>query len=399
MRVINFRALGSDISFNPELVTPPVLKEDLFPRPCSLALDISGSCNLNCIYCAESSTMPKREPMQLKTLNQAIDTIFNWSDKKSGISIHLGSGEPLLNLKILRALDQRAKMRAQENNQDLSLYLTTNGTLLDDEIVTFLIKGNWNVKISIDGNQVIHDQQRVDKTGKGTYSKIHPHVIKLSQQIPDRFSTTSVLCHDTNPRDVFYAIVSLGVRRIEIVPIAAKEGSKLSLQKKDFDAYKTFIFEYAQRIAQGEDLPINIRFHNRLLRTLGFKNSRVPCSAGRTFFAVGPQGSIYPCFRFVGLSKYELGDLSGISIERVRWFTTHSGLSYEQRTQCRDCWASPLCGGACYACIDLIGSGAPLPSYCEIVRIESEAALWLSSYLRENNPERLIKFTGIENKD
>lgn len=375
------------------------MNEEQFTKPCSLALDISGSCNLNCIYCAESSTLPKREPMQLKTLNQAIDAIFEWSDKENGISFHLGSGEPLLNPEILRALDRKARIRAEENNQPLALYLTTNGTLLDDELVKFLVEGDWNVKISIDGNQVIHDHQRVDKTGKGTYLKILPFVTKLSKQIPNRFSTTSVLCHGTNPRDVFYTLASLGVRRIELVPIAVKEGSKLALRKKDFEAYRTFLFDYAQRLAKGEDLPVNIRFHGRLLKTLGYNNSRVPCGAGRTFFAVGPKGDIYPCFRFVGLSKYELGNLSGISPERAKWFRSHSGLSYEQRTQCRDCWAAPLCGGACYACADLIGSDAPLPSYCKIVRIESEAALWLATYLRDNNPERLIKLMGIEIND
>jgi uncharacterized protein len=396
MTATNFKILGRQITFDPEIVAPPKIDERLFPRPCSLALDISGSCNLKCIYCAENSTMPKREPMEMKTLNLSVNSIFNWSENRNGVSIHLGSGEPLLNSTLVRALDERAQKLASERHQPLSLYLTTNGTLLNDQIIKLLIAGNWNVKISIDGDQVTHDSQRIDKTGEGTFLTIQPAVSQLAKQIPESFSTTSVLCHGTDPKDVFYAIASMGVRSIEIVPIAVTKASKFALRQNDFNAYRTFIFEYAQRIAKGEKLPVNIRFHKRLLKALGYGNSRVPCGAGRTFYAVGPQGDIYPCFRFIGLSKYRLGDLSGISSERVKWFTASSGRPYDQRIECQRCWAASLCGGPCYACADLFGSGSALPSYCEIVRIESEAALWLASYLREKNIERLVELMGIK---
>jgi uncharacterized protein len=334
--------------------------------------------------------------MELKTLKDCVDSIYNWSDKANGVSIHLGSGEPLLRPKLVEAIGERAQALAKERDKSLSLYLTTNGTLLNDKIKNWLIAGNWNVKISLDGNQAIHDRYRVSKTGEGTYNAIKTTVNQLAKQMPDRFSTTSVLCHGTDPKDVFYAIASMGVRRIEIVPIAATKGSKFALRENDLEAYRSFILEYAQRIAKGERVPINIRFHNRLMKTLGYGNSRVPCGAGRTFFAADSQGNIYPCFRFVGLSKYKLGDLSGINTERVKWFTASSGRTYEQRKRCQMCWAAPLCGGPCYACADLFGSGSALPSYCEIVKIESEAALWLSNYLRENNVERLVELLGVE---
>ena len=396
MTAINFKILGRQITFDPEIVSPPSIDDSLFPRPCSLALDISGSCNLKCTYCAENSTMPKREPMQIETLNLSVDSIFDWSKNKMGVSIHLGSGEPLLNSPLAKALDERAQLRARESHKPLSLYLTTNGTLLNDQIIQWLIAGNWNVKISIDGDQATHDRNRLRKTGEGTYHTIQPAVNQLATQIPERFSTTSVLCHGTDPKDVFYAIASMGVKSIEMVPIAVAKASKFALQQNDFEAYRTFIFEYTQRLAKGENLPVNIRFHKRLLKTLGHGNSRVPCGAGRTFFATGPRGDIYPCFRFIGLSKYRLGDLSGISSEQVKSFTASSGRTYDQRTECQKCWAAPLCGGPCYACADLFGLGSALTSYCEIVRIESEAALWLSSYLREKNVERLVELMGVE---
>ena len=396
MTAINFTVLGRQITFDPQTVTSPNINESLFPRPCSLALDVSGSCNLKCVYCAENSTMPKREPMQMQTMNKSVDSIFNWSGKKNGVSIHLGSGEPLLNPQLVQALDEKARAYARGQHKSLSLYLTTNGTLLTYQIQKWLIAGNWNVKISIDGDQATHDRYRVSKTGEDTYRTIKTAVNQLAKQMPKSFSTTSVLCHGTDPKDVFYSIASMGVRRIEMVPIAAEKGSEFALRENDFEAYRSFTLEYAKRIAIGDQVPVNIRFHNRLMKALGYGNSRVPCGAGRTFFAAGPQGDIYPCFRFVGVPKYKLGDLSGINPERVKWFVESSGRTYEQRLQCQMCWAAPLCGGPCYACADLFGEGSPLPSYCEIVRIESEAALWLASYLREKNVEMLVELLGVE---
>jgi len=91
-----------------------------------------------------------------------------------------------------------------------------------------------------------------------------------------------------------------------------------------------------------------------------------------------------------------LGDLLGISVDKVKQFTAWAGRPYDGRSQCQSCWAASLCGGPCYACAELLGNGNALPSYCEIVKIEAEAALWLADYLRANNIERLVEFLGYD---
>jgi uncharacterized protein len=392
---VEFTALGRKLTFDPSVVSPPIINEGRFPKPCSLALDISGSCNLRCVYCAENATMPRREPMQPKTLNQSIDCLFKWSGK-GGISVHLGSGEPLLNPQLVKEIDKRVHLRAKESHRALSLHLTTNGTLLNEEIERWLVRRDWSVKISIDGDQAIHDRFRLDSVGAGTFNRVNPSVCRLAKKIPERFSTTSVLCHGTDPKDVFDAVAAMGVRSIEMVPIATTQTSKYALRQEDFEAYRKYIFDYVQSLAKGKKIPVNIRFHKRLLKVLGYGNSRVPCGAGRNFFAVGPEGQIYPCFRFVGLPKYALGDLSGINVDKVRQFTAWAGRPYDRRGQCQSCWAASLCGGPCYACGELLGNGDALPSYCEIVKIEAEAALWLADYLRANNVERLVEFLDYD---
>jgi len=389
---INF--LGRTIIFDPETVSPALLDEQKYPAVSSLALDVTGTCNLKCVYCAESSTMPERQPISPETLDMALQALFDWSKPKSAISIHLGSGEALLSAEIVREIGWKSRQMAKAQHRALSLYLTTNGTCLNNQVIDWLIADQWNVKVSIDGDQEVHDENRKYKSGRGTYSEVSKAVAVLSQKIPEKFSTTSVLCRGVDPSKVFYHIASLGVKRIELVPVAATKDSTLQLNKSDLESYRRFIADYAQKLADGKTVPINIRFHNRLLRVLGYKNNRTPCGAGRNFFASGPTGEIYPCFRFIGIEKYKLGDLTGISRQRVQDFIKSSGRPYEKRETCLECWAAPLCGGPCFACTDLFGLGSPLPQFCEMTLAESEAAIRLVDFLKENNPEELVRLMG-----
>jgi uncharacterized protein len=393
-----FEFLGSDVAFDPEIVKPPPFIERDFPVT-SLALDVSGTCNMSCIYCAESSTMPKRIVIPDTILEGALDSFFSWSSSKT-LSIHVGSGEPLLNPSAVKRIGKRARAYEIDNGVKISLHLTTNGTLFTEEVLTWLREDNWIIKVSLDGNSRIHNQNRKDRQGRGTYETIEKYVKRLCD-IPS-FSTTSVLCHEIDPAEVFYAIGSLGVKNIELVPVAVEYPSFLSLDDNDIFNYREFVADYVKRIAEGEPLPRLIRFMKKLQRVLGFGISRIPCGAGRNFVAVGPRGEVYPCFRFVGLDQYRLGDLTcGIDRERTREFALNAGRPYNAREECSACWAAPLCGGPCFACAELLfyRNGEPSPDYCGMVRADCEAAVWLAQTLRDMDPERLVELVGIHMGD
>lgn len=392
-----FRHCGRELGFDPESVMPPLLSEASYPMITSMALDVSGCCNLRCVYCAEALTLPGRQAMPELILQRAVESVFRWSSK-GGVSLHLGSGEPLMNPGAVLETGRRANQLAKSQKRPVSLFLTTNGTLLSNGILSQLIQDGWNVKISIDGGNNIHDRYRVDGKGKGTFRNIEHAVRTLAAKIPERFSTTSVLCHGTDPGQVFHDIESMGVKRIELVPVACPDPSHLALQEEDLAAYRDFVFDYARRIAGGENVPVHIKFLKRLHKVLGYGNIRVSCGAGRTFIAAGPDGTLYPCFRFVGLPHFGLGDLdSGIDHGSVHRFINGPGRSYERMETCRKCWAGPLCGGPCFACAQLLRKeDGFLHEYCSMVRSESEAAIWLASVLREENPMKLIELLGVK---
>lgn len=348
---------------------------------------------MKCVYCAENSTMPQRPVMSQEMVKKAVDSLFSWSSHNK-LSLHVGSGEPLIQADAVHEIGRMA--RKLQKDRQVSLHLTTNGLLLTDEICDWLIQDGWRVKVSLDGPQYIHDQNRKDIQGQGTYEKIEKYIKRLSE-IPT-FSTTSVLCHGTDPKKVFYGIAALGVQNIEVVPVAVVHPSPLGLTDNDIHKYNAFVSDYVQRLAAGESLPYLIRFMNRLQRVMGYNNNRIPCGAGRTFLAVGPDGVLYPCFRFVGIEQYALGHINtGVNREKVKTFTEKAGRPYENREKCSNCWAAPLCGGPCFACAELLfhKNGEPSPDYCDMVYADCEAAVWLVHALREENPEKLVEFLGV----
>jgi uncharacterized protein len=378
--------------FDAEAITPPPVKNGMF-RTTSLALDLAGCCNLACRYCAESATQPRRDLMSPGTLEAAWKFLLPDGVPTKGMSIRLGSGEPLIGFSLMKKLVELQ----QTIKEPIPVFLTTNGTLIDDEIREWLIASGWNIKISLDGPASIQDKWRVLPGGIGTYERVAKEVTLLAEQIPERFSVTAVLCRGTDPAEAFDGIASLGVRRIELVPVAHKSES-VSPGPEDVERYKTFIRNYAHRYLESDEKQIPpelTRFKQRVLRLMGYTLGRITCGAGRQFLGVGPEGDLYPCFRFIGVDNYRLGHIdTGIDTESVTVFQEGAGRPYEQRTPCGTCWAAPLCGGPCFACAEMFGpgDGQPIPLHCQYVLADSEAAVTLVNRLREHNPERLLTF-------
>jgi uncharacterized protein len=360
-----------------------------------VALDVIGTCNIACRYCAEAATQPRRRPMSAETLEAAWRLLFPDGRPRPGRSIHLGSGEPLLALPLLRQLNDLIERQGGSAAEGLpEVHLTTNGTLATRPVRDWLVASGWRVKISLDGPREVHDRWRVDRRGAGTWHRIAKAVADLAARMPDRFSVTAVLCRGADPEEVFAGIAALGVRRIELVPVAHRDPEALP-GRMDLVRYRRFVDGYAHQLAAGEEVPVLIRFEGKVRRVLGQGLQRVPCAAGRAFAGVAPDGSLYPCFRFVGLADYRLGHTSnGPEPTAAAAFRRSAGRPWEEREPCSSCWAAPLCGGPCFAVAEMLGpgEGQPLPLHCEYIRADARAAVWLVQSLRRRDPERLLAF-------
>lgn len=364
----------------------------------AIALDVSGTCNLACRYCAEAATQPQRRSMSIEELEAAWNLMFPDGHPRAGSSIRLGSGEPLLAFRLLRqlgALIEEHGGSAAEGRPNV--FLTTNGTLATRGVRDWLVNSGWHVKISLDGPPHIHDRWRVDRKGSGTWDKVAEAAVDLAERMSTRFSVTAVLCRGNDPAEVFEDIARLGTRRIELVP-AAHDDRQIVPDDDDVERYHRFLDTYAYRFTTAEDaesIPALVRFEVAVRRAMGYDLQSVPCGAGRNFLGAGPDGTLYPCFRFVGLQQYRLGSLTtGLDDEAVEAFASGAGRPVHQRRSCSSCWAAPLCGGPCFACAETFGGagGEPLPVHCSYVKADADRALWLVHRLRKQDPERLLTF-------
>ncbi len=380
--------------FRPEDVSPPPLLERGWTVT-SLALDLAGSCNLACRYCAEASTQPRRPQMSEAVFGKAMAYLASESPPSVDVSVRLGSGEPLLANTLLRRLDELIRREGGRlDGHRTMVFLTTNGTLINQETAGWLAETGWLVKISLDGTKEVHDAWRVTPDGTGTYARVAVALAALLKRAPSRISVTSVLCHGADPAVVFDELSRLGARRIELVPVVHHNPDFLP-DAHDIERYAAFVEDYVDRYLLAGDLPALVRLEKYVTRVMGYDTMRIPCGAGRSFLGVGPDGDFFPCFRFVGIGEYRLGSLnSGLDAGAVEAFRRGAGRGYDLREPCRRCWAAPLCGGPCFACTEMFGPGKGRPpSYqCGYYLADARAAVRLVQRLRRRDPSRLLRF-------
>jgi uncharacterized protein len=332
--------------------------------------------------------------MAVEVLDAALDFLARAARGETRTSLRLGSGEPLLALPLLRRAEAQLAASRTAHGPRTDVFLTTNGTLLDDRTADWLASAGWNVKISLDGPRHIHDAWRVSPSGRGTFRRVAAAVVRVAKRMPDRLSVTAVLCRGADPEEVFEAVASMGVRRIELVPVAHRDPS-VQPDAGDVACYGAFVRRYARRIERGERPPTLVRFAGRVARVMGHDNQRIPCAAGRSLLGVGPDGALYPCFRFVGLEAHRLGSLdAGLAAPAAASFRAGPGRPYEARDRCRSCWAAPLCGGPCFACAVTFGaeSGRALDLQCAYALADARAAAEMVGRLRVRAPRRLLAF-------
>ena len=143
-----------------------------FPAVTDISLDMSGACNMGCTYCFESDINSRIGRMTEATASATLDFLFRKTNGKSRITLHFGSGEPLLRFDLLQKIVAEAMRRAGESGQQLSLELTTNATLVTHDIACFLRDHPFNVRVSCNGPAHLHDRFRPLAGGKPSYAAV-----------------------------------------------------------------------------------------------------------------------------------------------------------------------------------------------------------------------------------
>jgi len=351
----------------------------------ALCLHVAHTCNLNCEYCFASQGKYRgdRAVMSFEVGKRALDFLIEHSGTRRNLEVDFFGGEPLMNWDVVKRLVKYARSVEKEHNKNFRFTLTTNGMLIDDEVIDFV---NWemsNVVLSLDGRKEVHDRHRKDYAGNGSWDVIVPKFQKLVKARGGRnYYIRGTFTHD-NPDFVkdIRCMLDLGFNELSMEPVVCAPDDPAALTPEDLEIVKQQYEELAdlmlQRSAEGRPFT----FYHYMVDLVGGPciYKRVSgCGSGTEYLAVTPWGDLYPCHQFVGEEKFKLGDVWK-GVDNAALQAQFRSCNAYARPECRDCWARLYCSGGC-AANAYRASGSILGIYepgCELFRKRMECAIML----------------------
>jgi uncharacterized protein len=285
----------------------------------------------------------------------------------------------------------------KKHDKIFNFTLTTNGVLIDDDVIDFTNREMGNVVLSMDGRRETHDRMRHSKSGGGTYDSIMDNFRALvdsrTEEGAERRSKeyymrgTYTAYNKDFSRDVI-AMADLGFRETSIEPVVSDPDVPYALHEEDlpqlFEEYEKLALEMLEREKRGE----GFNFYHYTVDLTGGPciYKRVSgCGVSTEYLAVTPTGDLYPCHQFVGDDEMIVGNIyEGITHpETVDIFRGNNNLY--TRDECRNCWAKLYCAGGC-AANNYHSNGDINKVYkfgCELQRKRIECAMMLAVARRE----------------
>ena len=351
----------------------------------ALCLHVAHTCNLNCSYCfaSQGKYQGERAVMSFEVGKQAFDFLVANSGTRRNLEVDFFGGEPLMNWDVVKQLVAYARSIEKEKGKNFRFTLTTNGLLIDDEVIDFVNKEMSNVVLSLDGRKEIHDIFRKDFAGNGSYDRIIPKFKKLVESRGGKgYYMRGTFTHNnvdfTN--DIFH-MADLGFTELSMEPVVCPPDDPCALTDEDlpklFEQYEILAKEMIKRKKEGR--PFTFYHYMIDLKHGPCIYKRITgCGSGTEYMAVTPWGELFPCHQFVGDPKYSLGNIwDGIKNKECQ--DEFRSCNAYAREECRDCWAKLYCSGGCAAnSYHSTGSIGGVYKYgCELFKKRIECAVMM----------------------
>ena len=282
----------------------------------SLCLHIAHDCNLACRYCfaEEGEYHGRRALMSFETGKKALDFLIANSGNRRNLEVDFFGGEPLMNWQVVKDLVAYGREQEKIHNKNFRFTLTTNGVLLNDEIMEFANKEMGNVVLSIDGRKEVHDHMRPFRKGAGSYDLIVPKFQKFADsRNQDKYYVRGTFTHNNLDfsNDVLH-LADLGFKQISVEPVVAQPTEDYAIREEDlpqlYEEYDKLAAEMVKRHKNGNDFNF---FHFMIDLEGGpcVAKRLSGCGSGTEYLAVTPWGDLYPCHQFVGNEDFLLGNV------------------------------------------------------------------------------------------
>ncbi len=336
--------------------------EDCMPDPSerepvvkALCLHIAHDCNLACRYCfaGEGEYHGHRELMSAEVGKAALDFLIANSGHRRNLEVDFFGGEPLMNWDVVKELVRYGREQEKIHDKNFRFTLTTNGVLLDDEIMDFANREMGNVVLSIDGRKEINDHMRPFKNGQGSYDLILPKFQKFAEsRNQDKYYVRGTYTHYNLDfsEDVLH-LADLGFKQISVEPVVAEDSERYALRTEDlpqlFEQYDRLAAELVKREREGR----GFNFFHFMIDLEGGPcaiKRLSGCGSGTEYLAVTPWGDLYPCHQFVGNEDFLMGNVwDGVTRTDLR--DEFAAVNVCTKEECRSCFAKFYCSGGCAA--------------------------------------------------
>lgn len=321
----------------------------------ALCLHIAHDCNLACKYCfaEEGEYKGGRALMSLEVGKRALDFLIENSGNRRNLEVDFFGGEPLMNFDVVKELVRYGREQEKLHNKNFRFTLTTNGILLNDEVMEFVNSEISNVVLSIDGRKEVNDRMRPSRNGKGSYDLILPKYLKLaeSRKQTNYYVRGTFTHHNLDFAEDVKHLAELGFRQISVEPVVAPPEEDYAITEEDlpilFEEYDKLAEYILKRRKEGKDFNF---FHFMIDLSGGpcVAKRLSGCGSGTEYLAVTPWGDLYPCHQFVGIPEYLMGNVfEGIKRTDIR--EEFKGCNVYSKEKCRGCFAKFYCSGGCAA--------------------------------------------------
>ncbi len=349
----------------------------------ALCLHVAHTCNLNCAYCfaSQGKYHGERALMSFEVGKRALDFLVENSGTRRNLEVDFFGGEPLMNFGVVKELVAYARSIEKEKGKNFRFTLTTNGLLIDDDVIDFANRECANVVLSLDGRREIHDAYRVDYAGNGSWERIVPKFQKLVEARGGKnYYMRGTFTH-RNPdflKDI-QTMLDLGFTELSMEPVVTAPGDESELTAEDLPVVLEQYERLAELMLERDRAGKPFTFYHYMIDLTGGPciYKRISgCGSGTEYMAVTPTGELYPCHQFVGEEAFRLGDIwTGVTNKEKQG--EFAACNVYARPDCADCWAKLYCSGGCAAnAYHSTGSVTGVYKYgCELFRKRMECAI------------------------
>ena len=349
----------------------------------ALCLHIAHTCNLNCSYCfaSQGKYHGERAVMSYEVGKRALDFLIENSGTRRNLEVDFFGGEPLMNFQVVKDLVAYARSIEKEKGKNFRFTLTTNGVLVDDDVIQWANRECSNVVLSLDGRKEIHDRFRVDYAGNGSWEKIVPKFQKFVQARGGKdYYMRGTFTH-ANPdflQDI-QTMLDLGFNELSMEPVVCAADDPSALTEDDLPIVMEQYEKLADLMLQRDKEGRPFTFYHYMIDLTGGPciYKRISgCGSGTEYMAVTPWGDLYPCHQFVGEERFCLGNIwEGVTNREIQ--KEFACCNVYAHPECKDCWARLYCSGGCAAnAYHATGSVTGVYEYgCKLFRKRMECAI------------------------